>query len=151
MARLNYLAGFLAMLVLLFIPSTAARALLFLLFWFLAWLFKKNPRPLFTVLVILGIVFFNLLMPYGRILFSLGTFKITSGALKTGIHRAVTVEGLIMLSRLTIRPDMKIPGLFGELLSDTFTYFAVIMSRKERIRGKNIITALDNLLIELSG
>ncbi|MDR2702575.1 MAG: hypothetical protein LBB72_09100 [Spirochaetaceae bacterium] len=151
MARLNYIAGIPAMLVLLFIPSTVVRALLFLLFWFLAWFFKKSPYPLFTVLVILGIVFFNLLMPYGQILFSIGIFKITSGALKTGIHRAVTLEGLVMLSRLIIRKDMKIPGLFGELLSDTFTCFAVIMSRKERIRGKNIITALDSLLIELSG
>lgn len=151
MARLNYIAGFLAMLVLLFSPSTELRVLIFLFSWFLAWLFRKNTNPLFTVLVILGIVFFNLLMPYGQVLFSAGIFKITSGALKTGIHRAVTLEGLVMLSRLIIRQDMKIPGLFGELLSGTFKYFAVIMNRKERIRGKNIIAAIDSLLIELSG
>jgi hypothetical protein len=54
-----------------------------------------------------------------------------------------------MLSRLTIRPDLKIPGLFGELLSKTFVYFALIMSRKERIRGKNIIGAIDGLLLEI--
>jgi heptaprenyl diphosphate synthase len=150
MTRLNYIAGFLAMLVLLFFPSTVVRVLLFLFFWFLAWFFKKNPSTLFTVLVILCIVFFNLLMPYGQVLFSVSLFKVTSGALKTGIHRAVTLEGLVMLSRLIIRPDMKIPGFFGELLSDTFKYFAVIMSRKERIRGKNIIAAIDSLLIELS-
>jgi len=151
MARLKYIAGFVAMLILLFSPSTALRALLFLFFWFLVWLFKKNPSPLFTILVILCIVFFNLLMPYGQVLFSVGFFKITSGALKTGIHRAVTLEGLVMLSRLIIRRNMKIPGLFGELLSDTFTYFTVIISRKERIRGKNIIADIDSLLMELSG
>ena len=139
------------MFVLLFSPSTELRVLLFLVFWFLAWLFRKTPNPLFTVLVILGIVFFNLLMPYGQVLFSAGIFKVTSGALKTGIHRAVTLEGLVMLSRLIIRQDMKIPGLLGELLSDTFKYFTVIMNRKERIRGKNIIAAIDSLLIELSG
>jgi len=150
MARLSYIAGFLAMLVLLFSPSTVVRVLLFLFLWFLAWFFKKRTNPLFTVLVILGIVLFNLFIPYGQILFSAGIFKISSGALKAGIHRAVTLEGLVMLSRLIIKQDMKIPGLFGELLSDTFKYFTVIMSRKERIRGKNIITAIDNLLIELS-
>jgi hypothetical protein len=101
--------------------------------------------------VILCVVFFSLLIPYGQVLFSFGIFKITSGALWTGIHRAVTLEALVMLSRLTIRPDLKIPGLFGELLSETFMFFAVIMSRKERITGKNIIAAVDSLLIELSG
>jgi len=151
MARFSYIAGFAAMLILLFSPSTELRAILFLFFWFLAWLFKKESNPLFTVLVILCIVFFNLLMPYGQVLFSVGFFKITSGALKTGIHRAVTLEGLVMLSRLIIRPDMKIPGLFGELLSDTFAYFTVIISRKGRIRGKNIIADIDSLLVELSG
>jgi len=151
MTRFSYIAGFAAMLILLFSPSTELRAILFLFFWFLVWLFKKNPNPLFTVLVILGIVFFNLLMPYGQVLFSVSIFKITSGALKTGIHRAVTLEGLVMLSRLIIRRDMKIPGLFGELLSDTFKYFAVIMNRKERVRGKSIIADIDSLLIELSG
>jgi len=151
MTRLSYIAGISAMLILLFSPSTWLRAFLFLFFWFLVWLFKKNPSPIFTVLVILGIVFFNLLMPYGQVLFSIGFFKITSGALKTGIHRAVTLEGLVMLSRLIIRRDMKIPGLFGELLSDTFTYFTVIMNRKQRVRGKSIIADIDSLLMELSG
>jgi len=135
---------------LLFNPVVDFRILQFLFFWFLAWLSGKKNNPLFTFLVILGIVIFNLIIPYGQILFSIGVFKITSGALITGIQRAVTLGGLIMLSRFTIRQDLKIPGLFGELIGESFRIFAVIMNQKQDITRKNLIADIDRLMIELS-
>jgi len=135
---------------LLFNPVVDFRILQFLFFWFLAWLSGKKNNPLFTFLVIMGIVIFNLIIPYGQVLFSIGIFKITSGALITGIQRAVTLEGLIMLSRFTIRQDLKIPGLFGELIGESFRIFAVIMNQKQDITRKNLIADIDRLMIELS-
>ena len=134
---------------LLFNPSTFGRVLQFLLFWFFSWLSGKKNNPFFTILVIIGIVAFNLIIPYGRVLFSLGPFRITAGALETGIRRAVTLEGLIMLSRVTIRQDLKIPGFFGELIGESFRILALIMSRKQRL-SKNLIADLDRLMMELS-
>ena len=150
-ARALCIAGFLIMPALLFNPVTPIRVLQFLFFWFVAWLSGKKNNPLFTFLVILGIVIFNLIIPYGQVLFSIGVFKITSGALMIGIHRAVTLEGLIMLSRFTIRRDLKIPGLFGELIGESFRIFAVIMDQKQRITRKNFIADIDRLMLELSG
>ena len=135
---------------LLFNPSVYLRTALFLFFWFLSWLSGKKNNPLFTALVILGIVAFNLIIPYGQVLFSVGAFKITRGALETGILRAVTLEGLIMLSRLTIRQDLKIPGLFGELIGESFRIFSIILNQKQRITRKNLIADIDKLMIELS-
>jgi len=135
---------------LLFNSVTLSRVLQFLFFWFLAWLSGKRNNPLLTILVILGIVAFNLIIPYGQVLFSIGAFKITSGALKAGIHRAVTLEGLIMLSRFTIRGDLKIPGSFGELTGESFRLFAIIMDRKKDISRKNFIAGIDKLMLELS-
>jgi heptaprenyl diphosphate synthase len=135
---------------LLFNPNPVFRVLQFLFFWFLAWLSGKKNNPLITFLIILGIVAFNLLVPYGRVLVSLGVFKITAGALMAGIQRAFTLEALVMLSRFTIRQDLKLPGVFGELIGESFRIFALIMDRKGAINRKNIAGGIDALMLELS-
>jgi heptaprenyl diphosphate synthase len=145
------IAGLAIMPALLFNPSTPLRVLLFLFFWFLAALAGKRNNLFLTFSVILGIVAFNLIVPYGRVLFTIGPLKITQGALAAGIHRAVTLEALIMLSRLAIRSDLKIPGLFGELIGESFRVFALLMNQKRRIARKTLIADIDGLLFELSG
>jgi heptaprenyl diphosphate synthase len=149
-ARVLCIAGFLIMPALLFNPNTFFRLLQFFFFWFLAWLSGKKNNPFMTIIIILGIVFFNLLVPYGQVLFSAGVFKITIGALMAGVHRAVTLEGLIMLSRVSIRQDLKIPGGFGELIGESFRLFAVIMDSRQRITRKNLTGDIDALMLELS-
>jgi heptaprenyl diphosphate synthase len=150
-ARVLCIAGFLIMPALLFNPNTFFRLLQFLFFWFLSWLSGKKNNPLITIVIILGIVGFNLLVPYGQVLFSAGVFKITGGALMAGIHRAVTLEGLIMLSRFSIRRDLRIPGSFGEFIGESFRLFAVIMDSRHRITRKNLIGDIDALMLELEG
>lgn len=135
---------------LLFNSVTLFRVVQFLFFWFLCWLAGKKNNPLITILIILGIVAFNLVPPYGRVLYSIGVFNITLDALMTGIHRAVTLEGLIMLSRVSIRPDLKIPGGFGALIGESFRFFAIIMDSKKRITRKNLMGDIDRLMIDLS-
>jgi heptaprenyl diphosphate synthase len=145
------IAGFLCMPALLFNPDTGLRILQFLLFWFFAWLAGKRNNPLITAAVILGVAVFHLLVPYGRVLCSLGTFKITAGALQTGIHRGVTLEGLILLSRASVREDLRLPGSFGALIGESFRLFTVITERRHILKGKGIIRGIDELLEELSG
>ncbi|MDR0444037.1 MAG: hypothetical protein LBH44_11595 [Treponema sp.] len=154
-ARALCIAGLIIMPTLLLNPSTKFRIILFLFFWFLAWLSGKKTNPLAVMLIITGIVAFNLIIPYGRILFSAGAFKITSGALQAGIHRAVTLEALVMLSKVSIKQDLKIPGAFGELLGESLRLFSVMMNRKYRLTrtsgsGKNLIGEIDQLMLELS-
>lgn len=143
-------AGLIMMPAFLFNPSTSARIAQFLLFWFFAWLSGKKNNPLITLIIIMGIVIVNLFMPYGEELFRWGKFKITEGALIGGIRRAVTLEGLIMLSRVCVRPDLTLPGTFGALVSDSFRMFEKINEKKRIISRKNIIGGIDQLMIELS-
>ena len=155
-AKALCITGLIIVPALLFNPVTPFRVFQFLFFWFLAWLSGKKNNPCITILVIFIIVAFNLIIPYGRVLLSIGIFKITAGALATGIHRAVTLEGLVMLSRVTIRQDLKIPGLFGELIGESFRIFAIIADRKPRITGgaaswKNFMADIDRLMLDLSG
>jgi len=153
-AKVLFFTGLLIMPALLFNPSTEGRVIQFLFFWLLVLLFGKKANPVLTIVVIAGIVAFNLIIPYGRVLFSIGAFKITSGALTAGIHRAVTFQALVMLSKFSIRQDLKIPGAFGELLCESFRLFSVMMSGKYRVTGnnpgKNLIAGIDTLMLELS-
>ena len=149
-APVLFVTGLLIMPAMLFNPFPPLRAIQFLFFWFLCWLAGKKNKPLITILVILFIVAFNLIVPYGEILYSIGRFRITLGALMTGIQRAVTLQGLIMLSRLSIRQDLKIPGSFGELIGESFRILAQITDSKRRITRKNLIGDIDQLMIDLS-
>ena len=149
-ANTLFIAGILIIPALLFNPSTEFRIVQFLFFWILALVCRKKTNPLITILIIAIIIAFNLIIPYGRVLFSIGAFKITSGALTAGIHRAFTLAALVMLSKVTIRQDLKIPGTFGKILGESLRLFSLIMSRKYRLKGKNILTELDNLMLELS-
>ena len=149
-AKALCIAGLLIMPAFLFNPFTPFRILMFLFFWFLAWLCGKKNNPLITITVILFIVAFNLIVPHGQVLFVIGGFRITSGALMLGIQRAITLAGLIMLSRVTIRHDHKIPGLFGELIGESFRLFSIMMNKRQRITRKNFISDIDQMMIELS-
>jgi len=149
-ARDLFLTGLLIMPAVLFNPCVEFRVIHFLFFWILAFLSGKKPDFIFTILITAFIIAFNLIIPYGKVLFSFGAFKITSGALEAGIHRAVTLQALVMLSKFTIKRDLKLPGAFGNLLCESLRIFSVIMSRKYRVTGKNFIAEIDSMMLELS-
>lgn len=164
-AKALFLTGLIIMPALLFNPDTGYRVIQFLFFLLLAFFSGKKINALLTFIVILLIIIFNLSVPYGYILYAIGPLRITSGALDAGIHRAFTFQALVMLSKVSVRNDLKISGSFGELLAESLRIFSVLMNRinlkpameispkrafffKTR---KNIITEIDNLLLELSG
>jgi heptaprenyl diphosphate synthase len=149
-ARALFFTGLIVMPALLFNPSTEIRVIQFLFFWFLVLLSGKKNRPVFTLLVITSIVVFNLIVPYGRVLFSIGAFQITENALKAGIHRAFTFQGLVMLSKVCVRQDLQIPGAFGELLGESLRFFSAMMNEKHRITVKNFFADIDNIILKLS-
>ena len=145
-----FVAGLLAMPSFLFDPSLPFRAAQFFLFWFFVWAVGRKNSAIATLSVAAGIVAFNLIVPYGRVLFALGAFRVTEGSLLGGIEKAVTVEGLIMLSKATIRSDLRLPGSFGALIGDSFRYFDRILEKKGNIDRKDITGSIDRLLLELS-
>jgi heptaprenyl diphosphate synthase len=143
-------AGLLMMPALVFNPNPYFRFLQFLFFSLLVWLAgKKNNMPV-TIAVFLSIVAFNLLAPYGRVLFSIGAFRLTQGALRNGLQRAATLEGLIMLSRFSIRRDLRLPGALGDLIGESFRILASIQERRNAVSGKNFAAGIDALMLELS-
>jgi heptaprenyl diphosphate synthase len=144
-----FIAGFLMMCLFLFNSSASSelsRFLQFLLFAFLAFLSGKKTNPLVTLLVMAGIVFFNLLAPYGRVLFEWGPFRVTGGALRAGIRRALTLEGLFMLSGACVRPALALPGRIGALLAESLGALGALQKQKAAIKPGHIIEGIDKLL-----
>jgi len=140
------IAGLCMIPALLFNQETYTRIVQFLFFFFIALLSGKKINPLITLSIMLAIVFFNLLVPYGELLYSIGPLKITSGALLSGLRRAATLEGLFMLSRFSIRSDLAFPGAFGKLAGESLRVFSRLAESKMLFTRKNWIENLDGLL-----
>jgi len=157
---LRSLALLLVGLFFLLVPWLPVRAALFALFWLLALAVGKKTRPVFTIISIVMITVCNLFPPFGKILFQLGPVIIAEGSLMRGLQRAVTMEGLIMFSKLALASAFPLPGTLGNLLRETFGVLEQLNSSgRDKVRpqsgGKkekagNFLQNLDRLLCQMS-
>jgi hypothetical protein len=129
----------------------AIRAAQILLFISLNALSGRRVRILQFIVVSAGIVGFNLVIPTGKVLFTVLGFALTEGALKSGLAKATAMSGLIALSQFSIRADLRLPGSIGGLLGGSLFYFERIMAGRKRIDRRDIIGSLDSLLLEIHG
>jgi heptaprenyl diphosphate synthase len=153
-------AGLGATALFLLAPWLPLRAALFLLFWIAAIALHKKTRPVLTLFVIVAVTAFNLFPPYGKVLAVLGPATITLGSLLGGLRKAITLEGLIMLSRLMVHGGLRLPGSFGRLLGESFAVLEKLNGRKSTAgkrgpamdgeKAATLMEKLDRLLCELS-
>jgi len=136
---------------LIFSPSLPVCAAVFAVLCAIARLSGTKTNIAAAALVMAGIVFFNLLAPHGKVLFELGPLRVTQGSLFAGLRKALTLEGLLLLSGACVKSDLRLPGKFGLLLADTFTLLEKMRSRKNSIRRGRIIEGIDCLMLELEG
>ena len=147
--RYLFIAGLLALPPFLFqqqLPIKAVQALSFIL---LCVVFKRKMLLLPPLIAFLSITFINILTPHGEIIYTLGPFHLTSLALFTGLKRALTLIGLVYLSKLTITRMTPLPGTLGTLIAETFYYFERMMELWRTVRQKRLLVKLDTLLIML--
>jgi heptaprenyl diphosphate synthase len=95
-----------------------------------------------------GIVFFNLLVPYGKVLVAFGPLSITEGSLIAGLEKAVILQGLLLLSRACIRSDLRLPGTIGSVLGDSFRILELLRAKKGLIRRGRLIDGIDRLICD---
>jgi heptaprenyl diphosphate synthase len=143
-----FCAGLCMALIFLVSPSLTSRVLLFCFFFLLALLSGKKINPLLTVVFMGGIVFFNLLVPYGKVLAAFGPLSITEGSLLSGLDKAVVLQGLLFLSRACIKSDLRLPGTIGSVLGDSFRILEFMRAKKGMIRRGRIIEGIDRLMVD---
>ncbi|NLA93592.1 MAG: hypothetical protein GX842_09255, partial [Spirochaetales bacterium] len=91
------------------------------------------------------------LQPNGLLLFSIGKFPITAGALMLGAHKAFTLISLLYLSHYMVTARPKFPGLLGQLISLQFYFFEQIREVWGSIKVKRPLTeAIDQMLLQVS-
>jgi len=143
------LAGALVSLAFLFQPLIGMKTALFFLFAAAALASGKKISIFSTVLVSAGIVLVNILVPIGKVLARVGPIAITETALWEGIDKALTFEGLMLISKASIRPGLRIPGRFGAVVASAFVYYDRILEFKVKIRPATLIADADELMLRV--
>jgi heptaprenyl diphosphate synthase len=108
---------------------------------------KRIPGFLVSLLVIASVVFFSLLSPYGKVLFRLGKFSVTYGALTSGLKRGFTVCGTVYLSKILFNFDWVPSGKISLFVSEIFSYFSLLTDLKKTIHLKSFFSDLDSVLL----
>ena len=89
---------------------------------------KAFLTPLF---LFCSIVFFNLFQAYGKVLFTVVGFEVTSGALYSGIKRASILTGMVFVSKLIVSSSFRLPGNWGQRLDQIFYYVAMLTEKTQ--------------------
>ncbi|MBL8967995.1 MAG: hypothetical protein JNG85_13385 [Spirochaetaceae bacterium] len=140
-------AGLLASFAFLFQPSLPLKAALFAVFLGVALSSGKKVSLPATFFVSLGIVAANLLVPVGKVLWRAGPLVVTETALLEGLDKAVTFEGLIYISKASIRPGLRIPGRFGSIVARAFVYYDRIIEYRGRLKPATLFADADALML----
>ena len=107
----------------------------------------KNLTSSFVLL--LSIIFFSLLVPNGKLLFSIGSFKITQESLFLGLRRGLILILSVYISKIVVSKLPPLKGRFGKFINMIFLYFKELTSFEKENSGKNILKKLDSHLINV--
>jgi hypothetical protein len=144
--RLLFACGAAVLPALLFQPDLVVRIIQVSVLTFLCLLMGRKTRIPAMIMIAAGVVVSNLILPTGRVLWSVFGFPITEAALKNSLVKATAVAGMISLSKLCIRTDLPLPGRIGGLLGRCLMYFELIMSKRARIRREAFFESIDEVL-----
>jgi len=93
-----------------------------------------------------SIILFNLFAPFGKVLWSPFYLPITEGALLSGVKKALTVEGMIFISRWMLKPGFSLPGKAGRLVTQAFDILGHLTGGVKKIDRKNMIGSIDDIM-----
>lgn len=102
-----------------------------------------------SFILLLSIIFFSLLIPNGKLLFSIGSFKITQESLFLGLRRGLILILSIYVSKIIVSKFPPLKGIFGKFINMIFLYFKELTSFEREDSDKNILKKLDSHLIKV--
>jgi heptaprenyl diphosphate synthase len=141
--------GALLALAFLFERTLAVKLAMFIFFIFAVHISGKKFSLPTMFIVSIGIILTNLLVPSGKVLLRLGPIAVTEFALIEGIMKALTFEGLMLISKASIMPGLKIPGTIGGIVGASFLYYDRIVEYKGKIRASSLAKDADAMMTEV--
>ena len=133
--------------LILFVPAVAVKAALTLLAGTLLFAGGGRIRPLSALSISLGIVFFNLLSPFGRVILEPFGFPITAGALETGMKKALAVEGMLFASRWALSSGVSLPGRAGALMARITAFLSYLSGCRSKLDRKDLVGSVDAIML----
>ena len=141
-------AALVLILILMFSPSLVVTAGITLLSVVLLIVSTIRFRFVPPLLAVTGIVLFNLLVPFGRVLAEPFSLPITEGALLLGIKKALVLEGMLFLSRWGLHGIRHVPGLRSRTMADLFAFLEVLTDGRKKLDRKYLVESMDALMFE---
>jgi len=145
----RFVWGLMLLLSFLFIQGLLPRLALVIIFALLARAAGKRIKFSYFIILTSSIALFNLLTPWGEVLYSVGGFDITRGALIAGLTKGITISGLVFVSLFSVSRDLQLPGRFGRLLGRSFYYFECLYSHKRKVHRRSFFSDIDGILLDL--
>lgn len=139
-------AGITLLALLLFTDSLAIRAISAGIGLALLVSDRSKIRLIPTITVPAGIVLFSLLVPYGRVLSTPFGLPLTEGALLLGIKKALSIEGMVFVSRWMLRSEIALPGRAGKILADSLAILKTLTERRKGLKATDPIGSIDRLM-----
>jgi hypothetical protein len=150
-ARSLFWAGMLVLPAYLLQQDLVVRLVQVVLFGGLARLAGKRLQWLYFGSIIVTITIFHVIVPSGEVLAEVAGFRITAGALRTGVFKALTIVGMVFVSLVAVRADLRLPGRLGELAGKIFWAFEQIMERRDELSLRRPFESVDRFLDHLYG
>ncbi len=123
---------------------------LVLIFFIMACVRKQKPvKVLPSTLVTLSVVILSLLRPEGKVLFYLGSWRITLGSLCSGLERSGILVGMTFLSQAVIGSIKMLPGKIGKTVSQVFYCASFLQNNKPSFVKGRVFENLDQWLLKI--
>ncbi len=147
--KILFFAGLLTMIAVGVEKDPYTRGVLALIMIINSLIGGKKFKLLPNVIILVSLIAVHLLTPYGKVIYTIGSFPITLGAIERGAGRGFMLITLLYASRMYLSPKLQLPGYFGRLLGETFTYFEILRESDHKIHPKTFIQDIDIRLLEL--
>ena len=104
---------------------------------------RKRRLVVGSCILIATTIVVNLFSPVGQVILRIGALSITLGALRLGISKATTLASLLYISRFCVRPTVRLPGVPGRYVAETFGYLSKLLAGGRRLSRHNLVQSLD--------
>lgn len=149
-STLRLISGAFLIAGLIISQSLTLRVSITIFFIILASSSGRRFRLLPNLILLISISLAHTLSPNGLVLFSIGNFPITLGALTIGANKALLLISFIYASHYMMSSRPQIPGKLGALISLQFYYFDRLTTNWSLIEKKKpFIGAIDQLLLNI--
>lgn len=100
-----------------------------------------------SLMICLSVTAFSLFVPYGKVLFSIGSWNITQGALENGLRKSSVLVGMVFASQSFLAKGKSVLNV-SRTFSRIMEWNGLLGKEKIRFTKKGFIEAIDKHLCE---